>query len=197
MLRKMFMFIMAVAISSGVKAQQEKTIEESFKNFCAQKGYPYLSDAGFSSTINEKSGLVELKKGQLTIQFASYNRGGDEKLYVYSYFKDTCCSAPEIISACYTYNATDGWKDVTSEVMPDFSFTDFYGPDVAPPSQYLNTVQYRYVLHKNNQLHVVIEPSGVKLDEKFIRIFEQRKYAAVQTKWNSGSNKFEIQKWLK
>jgi hypothetical protein len=197
MLRKIVMFTVAAVICLGVKAQQEKTIKAAFKDFCSKKGYNYLNDNGFSAEYNEKNSLAELKKGMLTIQFAAYDRGAGQKLYVYSYFKDTCCSAPEITSACFTYSDAAGWQDITKEVMPELTFKDFYGPDVAPPSQYLNTVQFRYVLHKNNQLHVVVEPLGVKLDEKFVRIFEQRKYAAVQTKWNSNSNKFEIQKWLK
>jgi hypothetical protein len=196
MLRTITTLCVAVLVCAVVKAQDNNTIEESFKSFCGQKGFAYLNDNSFSREFNEKNNLAELKKGQLTIQFAAYSRGDGSRLYVYSYFKDTCCSAPEITSACYI-KENGGWKEVTREVMPQWTFNDFYGPDVAPPSQYVNSVTYRYVLHKNNQLHVVVEPSGVKLDEKFVRIFEQRKYAAVQTRWNSNTNHFEIQKWLK
>lgn len=196
MLRTVTTLLVTVLVCAAVKAQDNYTIEESFKNFCSQKGYTCQSEDGFTRSFDEKNRLAELKKGQLTIQFAAYKRDNGSSLYVYSYFKDTCCGAPDITSACFEYE-NNTWKDVTAGVMPAWSFNDFYGPDVAPPSQYVNAVTYRYVLHKNNQLHVVVEPKGVKLDDKFVRVFEQRKYAAVQTKWNNNTGRFEIKKWLK
>jgi hypothetical protein len=199
MLRKIFMLAcgMTILLNKGLFAQEGTvSLEEVFKSFCHFQPMALCQEQDAERNVSEKNGLIEIKKGQLTIQFARYNRGDNKSFYSFSYYRDTCCGAPLVKSACYMFE-NNQWKDITTEVMPALTFNDFYGPDVAPPQQYQQTVQYRYVLHKNNQVHVVIEPLGTKLDEKFIRIFERRKYAAVLTKWNSNSGRFEIQKWLK
>jgi hypothetical protein len=180
----------------NIAAQEDAGIvTEQFKHFCSQYRFNYMNSADYTPEVYEKDRLIEIKKEKLTIQFSGYEMGEAQNLFLFSSYRDTCCGSPEITSGCYV-KENEGWKDVTTEVMPELTYKDFYGRDVAPPSQYLNSVQFRYVLHKNNQVQVVIEPKG-KFDEKFLRVFEARKYAAVQLKWNRKAGKFEIQKWLK
>ena len=171
------------------------SVSEQFKQFCSQQRLNYMNPGEYTPVVYEKDNLVEVKKGSLAIQFSGYSMPDGREVYVFSSFRDTCCGSPEISSACYVPE-NNTWKDITAEVMPTLSYNDFYGRDAAPPSQYRDAVQFRYVLHKNNQLHVVIEPKG-QFDEKYLRIFESRKYAAVQLKWDRKAGKFEIQKWLK
>jgi hypothetical protein len=184
-----------LAVSDIQGQDQTGLVTENFKQFCSQYRLNYLNTGSYTPEINEKDQLIEIRKDKLTIQFSEYNNADGQSLFVFSSFRDTCCGSPEITSGCYT-KENGAWKDITSEVMPALTYNDFYGRDAAPPSQYLNAVQFRYVLHKNNQLQVVIEPKG-QFDEKYLRIFEARKYAAVQLKWDRKNGKFEIQKWLK
>lgn len=170
-------------------------VTEQFKTFCTQYRLNYMSSSEYAPEVNEKDQLLEIKKDKLTIQFSGYQLSDGRDMFLFSSFRDTCCGSPEITSACYV-KENNGWKDITAEVMPTLTYNDFYGRDAAPPSQYLSAVQFRYVLHKNNQVHIVIEPKG-QFDEKFLRVFEARKYAAVQLKWDRKHGKFEVQKWLK
>lgn len=179
-----------------VTAQTANTsVSEQFKQFCSQQRLNYMNPGEYNAEVSEKDNLIEVKKGNLSIQFSGYTLPDGREMYVYSSFRDTCCGSPEITSACYVLE-NDKWKEVTAEVMPALTYNDFYGRDAAPPAQYSDAVQYRYVLHKNNQVQVVIEPKG-KFDEKYLRVFESRKYAAVQLKWDQKTGKFTIQKWLK
>lgn len=185
--------VMTVQIT---RAQNDAAqVTEQFKHFCSQYRLNYMNGGDYTPEVYEKDNLLEIKKEKLTIQFSGYGLNDGRELYVFSSFRDTCCGSPEITSGCYV-KENEGWKDITAEVMPSLTYKDFFGRDAAPPSQYLSAVQFRYVLHKNNQVQVVIEPKG-KFDEKFLRVFEARKYAAAQLKWNKKEGKFEIQKWLK
>lgn len=192
---KLWLVSICLVMAFGAAAQDNTgLVSEQFKSFCTQYRLGYTGSE-YVPDVNEKNQLLEIKKDKLTIQFSGYQLGDGRDMYVFSSFRDTCCGSPEITSACYV-KENNGWKDITAEVMPTLTYNDFYGRDAAPPSQYRDAVQFRYVLHKNNQVHIVIEPKG-KFDEKFLRVFEARKYAAVQLKWDRKEGRFEIQKWLK
>lgn len=188
--------VFCLFMAMQVNAQDNNgLVSEQFKHFCTQYKLNYMNSGEYAPEVSEKDNLIEIKKDKLTIQFSGYQLNDGREIFLFSSFRDTCCGAPEITSACYV-KENNGWKDVTAEVMPALTYNDFYGCDAAPPSQYQDAVQFRYVLHKNNQVHIVIEPKG-QFDEKYLRVFESRKYAAVQLKWDRKDGRFEIQKWLK
>jgi hypothetical protein len=176
-------------------AAQNLSMAEQFRQFCSEQRLAYMNNSDYTPEINEKDNFIEIKKNNLTIQFSGYTRNDGTPMYVFSSYKDTCCGSPEITAACYI-RENNAWKNITADAVPALTYNDFFGRDVAAPSQYQQAVQFRYVLHTNNQMEVVVEPRG-QFDEKFLRIFEARRYAAVQMKWNRNANKFEIRKWLK
>jgi hypothetical protein len=171
-------------------------IEEAWKDFSRIKKYENLLTPGFVQKIDKKNSFVELVKEKTTIQFGRYEGKDNEYVYVFNYFSDSSFYKPGISVGCYKY-INNVWVEVTDVVMPMLSFNDFYGNGVVPPKTYVNTVQFRFILHKSNLLHIVIEPNMNREDPKFDRIFDSRKYAAAQTRWNRNEERFEIVKWLK
>jgi hypothetical protein len=188
-------FLMSVTLllaSVAIYANSFTNIEEAFISFAKVKKLELLTD--FEKNVSGKNSFVEYKKGCVTVQFGKYESAED--VYVFNYFADTSFNTPGIKMGCYQYK-NEQWVEVTDMVIPALTFNDFYGTTTAPPKSYANTVQFRFLLHKNNTLHIIIEPNIKGEDPKFDRIFDQRKYGAVQTKWNKNTQKFEITKWLK
>jgi hypothetical protein len=179
-----------------IRANAFNSIEDAFSSFAKIKKLEVLGIKEFTKTAFDKTSFIEFTKNNITVQFGKYNASNDEDVYVFNYFADTSFNTPGIKIGCYKYQQ-DQWVEVTDQVLPTLSFNDFYGDVTAPPKSYANTVQFRFLLHKSNTLHIIIEPNMKNEDPKFDRIFDQRKYAAVQTKWNKSTRKFEITKWLK
>jgi hypothetical protein len=193
---KVFFIGVLVFGYSLLRANDFENFESAFQDFAKIKKYEHLLTTDFEKQINEKKSFIELKQNNVTVQFGKYTGAKGEDIYVFNYFADSSYNNPGIRLGCYKYKKGE-WIEVTDEVLPIISYKDFYGDVTAPPRSYLNTVQYRFVLHKNLTMHIVIEPRIKNDDAKFDRIFDRRKYAAVKTKWNKNTGQFEIVKWLK
>lgn len=145
--------------------------------------------------VDDKNGLIECKLINTRVQFGKYNSMSNE-IYVFNYFADTSFNQPGISIGCYTF-VHNNWIEVTDAVMPAINFYDYYGTTKAPPKMYANAVQYRFLLHKNKTLQIVIEPRVKGQDARFDRVYDQRRYAAASTRWNKKEGRFELTKWLK
>jgi hypothetical protein len=196
MYMKVMLTSIIVLVQSVLFANEFESFEMAFQNFAKNKKYEHLLTPEFEKQINEKKSFIELKQNNVTVQFGKYTSAKGEDIYVFNYFADSSYNNPGIRLGCYKYKKGE-WVEVTDEVLPIISYKDFYGNVTAPPKSYLRTVQYRFVLHKNLTMHIVIEPRIKKDDAKFDRIFDRRKYAAVKTRWNKSTGQFEIVKWLK
>ncbi len=191
---RLLQILLLVTTSLSGFAKNFETIEAAFQSFILTK--KTINIEGLQKNVAEKNSFLELKNKNTTLQFGRYEGTEEKEIFVFNYFVDTSYNQPAISIGCYEY-INNTWKEVTDVVLPMLSFNDFYGTATAPPKSFANTVQFRFILHKNNTLHIVIEPHIKGENEKFDRIFDQRRYAAVQTKWNKNTAKFEIAKWLK
>jgi predicted adenine nucleotide alpha hydrolase (AANH) superfamily ATPase len=196
MITRLFSLVLCLQLATISFAKKFEKFEDAFVDFCAFKKIEYLITPDFKKEINEKKAFLVLHKNAHIVQFGRYNTDAGKEIYIFNYFADTSYLKAGIITGCYTYE-NDLWVEVTDQVMPLLNFKDFYGPNIAPPKKYMHTVQFRYELHKNDFIKLIIEPYWDGNDEKKDRIFEQKKYSALQLKWNKKAGKFEINKWLR
>jgi hypothetical protein len=193
---KLQLVLLGIVLSLSSYAKSFTTIDSAYHSFSKQVKSALLFNIAFNKKIDENNSFIELIKDDVTIHFGKYNGKNNEDIYVFNFFKDSLYYNSTISIGCYKY-INDKWVEVTDEVMPMLTFNDFYNDHTAPPKSYTNKVQFRFILHKNKILNIVIEPNTNHGDDKFDRIFDQRKYAAVKAKWNKKEGRFEIIKWLK
>ncbi len=193
---KLYFLLLGLVLSLGSVANSFSSIESAYESFSQQVKSELLFNSTFKKEVDENNSFIELKKDDVTVQFGKYNGKSNEDIYVFNFFKDSLYYNSKISIGCYKH-IDNKWVEVTDEVMPMLTFADFYNDHTAPPKSYNNKIQFRFILHKTKILNIVIEPFTNKGDDKFDRIFDQRKYAAVKAKWNKKEGKFEIIKWLK
>lgn len=196
MVTKMTTLCLSFFILIGSFANDFESFEDAFKSFCSFKKIEAAITPEFKKTVNEKKAFIEMTKDEYLIQFGRYNNAAGTDIYVFNFFADTSYFRAGISIGCFQY-INNNWVEVTDVVMPMLNFKDFYGPNSAPPKTYMNTVQFRYELHKTDYMKMIIEPKWDGVDLKKERIFDQKKYSALQLKWNKNKGKFEINKWLR
>ncbi len=195
--KKLSYVIVCVAIINLFFTTRQENFTQSFEKFCVAQGFSHLLTESFIKEINEKKSFVELKKNCQLVQFTKVTTNEDEDIFLFSNFVTSNCGLiPTVNTGCYTYNNNE-WTDVTKKVMPQISFLEFYGDDQKPPKGYENIGTYRYELHKNGDVKLVLEQNWSNDDPKKERIFNQVKYSAIDLKWNKADGNFTIKKWLR
>lgn len=173
------------------------SIEDAYKNFAATQNNKLLLLNNLVKKVDNKNNFIEYTACSVTIQFAKYGtKVSGEDVYVFNCFADTSFNQPGISLGCYKY-INNAWVEVTDETLPLLKVQDFFAPDANLPKVYNDNIKFRLMMHSNSTLHIIMEPSIAKEDATFDKLYDARKYAAVLTKWNSNTKRFEINKWLK